>query len=357
MNVTKHHIASLVCTAVLAGTALGAAPPATAPTIRLLHPGDSIQEAVDAAEPGDTILLSPGTYRESVRVTTSRLTLRGTGPGTVIAPAPTPTGADADACARAGNGICVEGTDGHPVRGTTITSLTVSGFPRNGLWSSRTDRLTVQGVTAEKNQRWGIALERSTRGTIVDDIVRENGDAGVMLVNTLDTETGATDTGGTVIARNRLQGNRVGASVRRVRNVTVASNDITGNCVGMFVVGDENAPPTGAVTVSGNLVHENNRFCPKTARLPFHQGSGIVLTGVVDTLVTRNVVSGNTGTSPFSGGVVLFKSMVGVPNDRNRISHNMLRGNGPADLVDRDTGRANAFHGNTCQASRPAGLC
>ncbi|MFE9093081.1 nitrous oxide reductase family maturation protein NosD [Streptomyces sp. NPDC007264] len=356
---TKHHIAPVVCAAVLTGTALGAAPPATAPTTRLLHPGDSVQEAVDAAEPGDTILLSPGTYRGSVRVTTSRLTLRGTGPGTVIAPAPAPAPAAAatDACARAGNGICVEGTDGQPVRDTTIASLTVSGFAKNGLWSSRTDRLTVHGVTAEKNRQWGIALERATRGAIVDDTVRENGDAGVMLVNTLDTETGATDTGGTVIARNRMQGNRVGASVRRVRNVTVASNDITGNCVGMFVVGDENAPPTGAVTVSGNIVHENNRFCPKTARLPFRQGSGIVLTGVVDTLVVRNVVSGNTGTSPFSGGVVLFKSMVGVPNDRNRISNNTLRGNGPADLVDRDTGKANAFHGNSCQASRPAGLC
>ncbi|MFD1660426.1 nitrous oxide reductase family maturation protein NosD [Streptomyces caeni] len=353
MNVTNHHIASLVCAAVLAGTGLGAAPPATAPTTRLLHPGDSIQEAVEAAEPGDTILLSPGTYRESVRVTTSRLTLRGAGPGTVIAPA----AAAADACARAGNGICVEGTDDHPVHDTTISALTVSGFAKNGLWASRTDRLTVRGVTAEKNRQWGIALERATHGAIVDNTVRENGDAGVMLVNTLDTETGATDTGGTVIARNRLQGNRVGASVRRVRNVTVAHNDISGNCVGMFVVGDENTPPTGAVTVSGNLVRDNNRFCPKTARLPFRQGSGIVLTGVVDTLVTRNVVSGNTGTSPFSGGVVLFKSMVGVPNDRNRISHNTLRGNGPADLVDRDTGKANAFHGNTCQASRPAGLC
>ena len=44
-----------------------------------VHPGDSIQAAVDAASPGDTIMVRAGTYRESVRIQTDGLTLRTEG--------------------------------------------------------------------------------------------------------------------------------------------------------------------------------------------------------------------------------------------------------------------------------------
>lgn len=52
---------------------------------------------MDAARPGDTVQLLPGTYRGSVRVTTSGLTLRGAGPNTVITPDPADTGVCATA--------------------------------------------------------------------------------------------------------------------------------------------------------------------------------------------------------------------------------------------------------------------
>lgn len=55
---------------------------------------------------------------------------------------------------------------------------------------------------------------------------------------------------------------------------------------------------------------------------------------------------------------MLFKSFVGTPSERNRISDNTLEGNAPADLVNADTaGKGNTFEGNACAASKPAGLC
>jgi ribosomal protein S27E len=47
---------------------------------------NTIQTAVDAASPGDTILVCPGTYNEQVVVDESGLTVQGSGGGTVIAP-------------------------------------------------------------------------------------------------------------------------------------------------------------------------------------------------------------------------------------------------------------------------------
>jgi parallel beta-helix repeat protein len=351
----KCHIAYLGCTAALLGAGLGAAPPATVPAFHIVVPGDSIQKAVDDAKPGDTILVISGTYHESVKVSTPGLTLRGMGRSTVIEP---DTDTAANSCAEGGNGICVAGTKDHRVEDVTVSSLTVTGFAHNGVLAADTDRLTVRNVTAVNNGQWGIAQERSVGSVLRDNTARDNGDAGIFLANTIQTEEGATDAQGTVVDHNRLGGNRIGVTVRRLRNLTVERNDIAGNCAGVFVVGDENKPKAGALTVADNRVVQNNKYCPKTARLPFLQGSGIVLTGAEDSLVTGNLLTDNFGTSPLSGGIVLYKSFVGVTSERNRISDNTLEGNAPADLVNQEsTKRNNTFERNSCRASQPAGLC
>ncbi|MFC9705683.1 nitrous oxide reductase family maturation protein NosD [Streptomyces sp. NPDC056943] len=353
---TKRQIALVACTVALTASALGAAAPsAVSRTVHLVKPGESIQKAVDAAKPGDTIVLTPGTYRESVRITTSRLALVGSGSAsTVLVPGDATA---ADACAKAGHGICVTGTDSDPVEGVTVRSLALRGFTANGLWASRTDRLTVRKVLAEKNGKWGIAQERSTRGVFSHNTARDNADAGLFLANTTDTEAGATDTKGTRVTRNSLSGNRIGLTVRRLRNVTVDHNEATGNCAAVFVVGDESKPRAGAMTLRRNDIHANNKYCPKTPRLPFLQGSGIVLTGAEETVVEKNRVVGNVGASPLSGGIVLFKSFVGVLNEQNAIRDNVVMRNSPADLADRDTGQGNTFTRNTCTLSEPAGMC
>ncbi|MDW4906440.1 right-handed parallel beta-helix repeat-containing protein [Streptomyces sp. ADMS] len=352
---TKQQMTHLVCTAAVVASGLGAAAPTDHRAMHRVHPGESIQKAVDAARPGDTVVLSPGTYRESVRITVSDLTLRGSGAGpAVIVPGPASAGGT---CATAGNGICVTGTKAHPVKRVTLRSLTIRGFAKNGLWATWTDQLKVQGVTAEKNGQWGIAQERSVRGVFSRNIAERNGDAGLFVANTVDREDGAQDSKGTVISHNRLLGNRIGVTVRRLRNLTVEHNEATGNCAAVFVVGDEGKPRAGALTVRRNHIYANNKLCPKTPRLPFLQGSGIVLTGTEKVLVTKNRVEDNVGASPLSGGIVLFKSFVGALNESNEIRDNLVLRNSTADLADRDTGKNNTFRDNTCGVSEPAGLC
>lgn len=346
----------LGCAALLVVSALGAAAPARAAVTHQVQPGESIQAAVDAAQPGDTIEIAAGTFTESVRITKDGLTLRGEGSRTVLKPSP--SAAKAGSCAAAGNGICVLGTSKQPVEGVGIESLTLSGFAKNGVWAAWTDRLTVRRVTAENNGTWGIAQERSTRSVLRGNLVRGNGDAGIFVANTVSEEAGATDTMGTIVSGNRMVDNRIGATIRRVRNLTLQANGITGNCAGAFLVGDETTPRAGKLTVRFNHVHENNKHCDKTARLPEIQGTGIVLTGTEDTLVEWNVIRGNVGTAPMSGGIVLFKSIVGAAGTDNVVRNNVVLGNAGADLANRDTkGTGNVFAGNMCQSSEPAGLC
>ncbi|MEU0368967.1 right-handed parallel beta-helix repeat-containing protein [Streptomyces sp. NPDC006283] len=353
---TKRQTTVLGCTALLVVSGLGASAPAHASVTHQVRPGQSIQAAVNAAQPGDTINIAAGTYKESVRITKPRLTLQGAGARTVIKPAAKP--AKTDSCAAAGNGICVLGTKVQPLEKVRIRSLRLSGFAKNGIWAAWTDRLTVRHVTSEDNGTWGIAQERSTRSELQQNVVRRNGDAGIFVANTVSEEAGATDTKGTVVSGNIMSGNRIGATVRRVRNLTLQGNEITRNCAGAFLVGDETVPRAGALTVRFNHIYKNNKHCDATARLPEIQGTGIVLTGTEDTLVEANLVRDHVGSAPMSGGIVLFKSIVGAAGTDNVIRHNLVTGNSKADLANRDTkGTGNIFAENMCRASEPAGLC
>ena len=99
----------------------------------VVHPGESIQAAVDAASPGDTVVVRAGTYRESVRIQTDGLTLQAQGAVTLE-----PPHYGEGQCYLPGHdvGICVLPADfdpatweyTNPVRDVTITGFRVTGF-------------------------------------------------------------------------------------------------------------------------------------------------------------------------------------------------------------------------------------
>ncbi|MDT3397987.1 right-handed parallel beta-helix repeat-containing protein [Streptomyces sp. B1866] len=324
----------------------------------VVRPGRSIQAAVKRARPGDTIAVAPGKYRESVQITVPRLTLRGAGPKTVITPGKK---ASAHACGKEGHGICVTGTAKRPLVGVRLLGLKVAGFPKNGVWAAYTDRLDVRGVFAEKNGQHGLGQEKSVRGAFLGNTAKGNAESGIMLANVMRAEGGAIDSKGTVVRGNHLVGNRIGLTVRRLRNLTVAHNDVTANCGGIFIVGDESKPHGGALTVRHNDVYRNNKYCVATSRLPFIQGTGILLTGVEKVRVIDNAVHDNVGKSPMSGGVVLFTSNApGVHNSHIKVAYNVLEANKPADLIDREASIKNTGHSfgkNQCDTSIPKGRC
>ena len=59
---------------------LALASPALA-TVRHVHPGQSIQAAINASDPGDTVKVAAGVYHQNLTITTTNLTLWGAGGG------------------------------------------------------------------------------------------------------------------------------------------------------------------------------------------------------------------------------------------------------------------------------------
>src|SRR5699024_2720110 len=90
------------------------------------------------------------------------------------------------------------------------------------------------------------------------------------------------------VADNLGEGIFLGSGERAV----VAGNTVAGNCVGIVAV-DLALPGQDGVsqlTVRGNQVRDNNRFCAGDgAGAPSQSGTGIALVGAVDSLVADNV--------------------------------------------------------------------
>jgi nitrous oxidase accessory protein NosD len=345
--------------ALISGTAASAS---TSHTI-VVGPGQSIQAAVNAASPGDTVLIKPGVYHQSVQIRKDGITLRGSGEfpwGTVLMP---PKSFPKTLCngAFGPTGVCIlakkvnpkNGAVITPVRDDTVTGLLVTGFPANGVFGYGTDGLQVTRVAAINDGGYGISRFVSSRTLFADDIAIGNDEAGFYVGDSPQADT--------VVRDNQAYGNQFGIFIRHARHVLVTDNHVSGNCQGILVLDDGQPGGAGNATILDNSVFNNNKFCPKGGDTPVStQGGGILLLGATRTLVAHNTVAGNTGKQFNSGGIVVLSANAishGSNPNFDTITGNFALRNHPADLIWDGTGIGVRFRANDCGRSLPPGLC
>jgi parallel beta-helix repeat protein len=284
-----------LCIAAALAASLAAAAPAHA----------SIQSAIDAAAPGDTIVVR-GTHRENLAIGKDGITLRGV--GAVLLPPAVPA---ANACfdpsveGESVHGICVSGDIDFEtgeiaryVRRVTVTGFTVRGFTGNGITAAAARDVTLSGNVAEGNGDGGLAAIGST---------------------------------GVRVLGNRTSGNRFGVFAGGSLGGTIAGNAIHDNCVGVFALGQPS--PTGGFRILGNDIRHKTRACPAAGDWPALSGAGVALVGASDNTVVANAIVGNVpgGDTVLAGGVVVMPEPGGTPSERNVIAGNLLRGNAPGE--------------------------
>src|SRR5210317_2438624 len=127
---------------------------------------ETIQDAVDSANTGDLVLISPGVYNESVTVTTSYLTLRGTDRNKVII----------DGEFMRENGIQIYETDG-----VTVENLSVRNFSLNGVYWNTSKGFKGSYLTVYNNGDYGVYAFNSTDGVFDNVYASGHPDSGIYI--------------------------------------------------------------------------------------------------------------------------------------------------------------------------------
>ncbi|GLX17086.1 right-handed parallel beta-helix repeat-containing protein [Streptomyces lavendulae] len=293
-------------------------------TIRVPAEAPTITAALERARPHDLVLVSPGRYRETVRIRTRQVTLRGTDRNRVVV----------DGEGRRGNGVVVTAP------GVTVENLTVRSHLQNGVLVTGLkngnegigrgsdgyhrldpvadpplDGFRVRYVTAANNGLYGIYAFNAHHGAIEDNYASGSADSGIYV--------GQCKPCGILVRGNTAERNAVGYENTNASGpLWIVGNRFSGNRVGMTIGSDylEALTPQGGATVAGNLVADNSAAgTPEQADGGYGVGLGIA--GGRDNTVTRNRITGN----PRAG--LVLTSTEDLPPLGNRMTGNVFDGN------------------------------
>jgi hypothetical protein len=299
-------------------------------TVHRVSPGESIQAAVDAASPGDTILVEPGTYYGTdstygLRIATDNLRLIGkvkpgqgdAGKVRIVYAAGSaqktgvyaaPAGCDYNVSANSALG---QQCNGKRLQGFYIRGFSVEDFPVNGIQTRWVDGFEFVRNDSVRNLNNGIYPTLSANGLLQDNVS----------YGSLDTAMWVAGSENVRVIGNELHGSVIGFEITVSNNVWFTQNRVYDNTlgIGLFHPNGAGNPPLPVMAnwvIEHNDVRDNNRpneAVPGTFQSALPPGIGILVAGVSDHVVAKNTVADNN----FVGIAVLgwCTANSGTPND------------------------------------------
>jgi len=335
----------------------------------VVRPGQSIQAAIDRAEPGTRIFVLAGVYRE-YRDPNSALTINKDGirligqstpnkrvilenagqqrNGIAVVPA------DRNDCMSCHSDLSppyptLEGITGSlemrepMIQGFEARSITIRGFT-NGLFTENVDGFKVIDVASIDNSAYGIFPTLSKNGLISHSYASGSDDSGIWVETSENVR----------VTHNLVEDNVNGFEVSNSDDILLAHNEARNNSVGIanLLLPDifDDRPGAKRVDLRDNWIHHNNKentARPGSILSEVPKGVGILHLGVDDSLIAGNLVEHNEfvgiGIADYCVGVatsVNFNcstdpNVVGSPEfledevaSNNRVVGNTVRDNG-----------------------------
>ncbi|MCF8146618.1 MAG: IPTL-CTERM sorting domain-containing protein [Deltaproteobacteria bacterium] len=337
----KHAILYVMAIAVLLSPVIG-----LGATIDV-YPGDKIQDAVNSASAGDTIIVHTGTYTENIEVK-KQLTIKNAGDGGVTVNAKkgsdpciiiksSGSGSTIQGLTLAGatsdDGVRLDGADSCHIKdnhirnnghfgihstgvGNTISGNTISSNGKDGVYSeksSQTAPTTISGNTIEGNGNFGIHAKQDYN-QITGNNITDSGEDGVKIEGSYNP-----------IANNQITDNgNFGIHSTEAGN-TISGNTISSNgkSSGKDGIYSEKSSQTAPTTISGNTIEANGKYGIH-AKQDYNHITGNTISDNGDHNVYSEGAYNHISTNTLKNTQPIGKDAIHITGDNNIISDNTI---------------------------------
>lgn len=250
------------------------------------------QAALNAAAPGDTILLGTGVYRESLKVRTNALRIRGVDRNAV----------EFDGSPVGSQGNLEIAFDISGPENVVVENLTIHNYSDHGVFFNHVKGYWARYVTAYNMGLYGVFAFDSRCGQFDRSYGSGNADSAFYIGQCFPCDATIADV---VAERNALgySGTNAGGGL------TIRDSVWSDNALGIVPnsLDSEDRPPQRGLTIRNNVItNNNNKLAPGVGLTGSFWGSGIAIAGG-----QSNEVYGNVVTDHGLAGIVL----VPLPSD------------------------------------------